>query len=170
MHSDTRPATPPRAAARLRRAALWAVRLALGAFFLMAGASKLVGAPDMIALFDEIGAGHWLRLLTGSVETAAAVMLLVPPVSALGAAALAGVMGLGAYFLYMAIPVVGAIRSIRDSQYVPRLFGACVVASCYAIFGLFDTSFSMELLLGFGPVCTALLLGFCVDQPRPVRT
>lgn len=91
MHSDTRPATPPRAAARLRRAALWAVRLALGAFFLMAGASKLVGAPDMIALFDEIGAGHWLRLLTGSVETAAAVMLLVPPVSALGAAALAGV-------------------------------------------------------------------------------
>ncbi|WIY52912.1 O-antigen ligase family protein [Devosia sp. YIM 151766] len=83
--------------------------------------------------------------------------------------ALAGILGLGAYLLYMAIPVAGAIKSVRDNQYVPRLFGACVIASCYAVFGLFDTSFSMELLLGFGPVCTAALLGFCVDQPWPSR-
>jgi O-antigen ligase len=77
--------------------------------------------------------------------------------------ALAGVMGLAAYFIYMATPVVGAWRGPRDSQYHPRLFAALVLAGCYAIFGLFDTSFSMEILLGFGPICAAALLGFCVD-------
>jgi O-antigen ligase len=77
--------------------------------------------------------------------------------------ALAGVMGLAAYFIYMATPVVGAWRGPKDSQYHPRLFAALVLAGCYAIFGLFDTSFSMEILLGFGPICAAALLGFCVD-------
>ena len=84
-------------------------------------------------------------------------------------AALAGVMGLAAYGLYMLIPVFGAVRSVRDSQYMPRLYGAVVVCLCYATFGLFDTSFAMELLLGFGPICTAALLGFCVDAPAPMK-
>lgn len=85
-------------------------------------------------------------------------------------AALAGILGLLAYFLYMATPIIGAMRSARDSQSRPRLFGAVILAACYAIFGLFDTSFSMEILLGFGPVCAAALLGFCVDAPAPAKT
>lgn len=80
-------------------------------------------------------------------------------------AALAGVMGLVAYFLYMTTPIIGAARSARDNQFVPRLYAACIVGTSYAVFGLFDTSFSMEVLLGFGPVCTAAILGFCVDAP-----
>ncbi len=44
-----------------------------------------------------------------------------------------------------------------------------MLALCYAIFGMFDTSFSMEVLLGFGPVCAAALLGFCVDVPSRQR-
>lgn len=84
-------------------------------------------------------------------------------------AALAGVMGLLAYLLYMVTPIISATRSPRDSQYLPRLYGAAVLALCYAIFGMFDTSFSMEVLLGFGPVCAAALLGFCVDGPSRRR-
>ncbi|ODT66666.1 MAG: hypothetical protein ABS75_26730 [Pelagibacterium sp. SCN 63-23] len=80
-------------------------------------------------------------------------------------AALAGIMGVGAYLIYMVTPLIGAIRSSKDSQYLPRLFGASTILVCYAVFGLFDTSFSMEVLLGFGPVCAAALLGFCVDRP-----
>ncbi|MFC3705298.1 O-antigen ligase family protein [Devosia honganensis] len=80
-------------------------------------------------------------------------------------AALAGVMGLASYVIYMSVPVVGAAKAPRDSQYAPRLFGGLVLATCYAVFGLFDVSFSMEILLGFGPICAAALLGFCVDEP-----
>jgi O-antigen ligase len=84
-------------------------------------------------------------------------------------AALAGIMGLAAYVIYMAGPILGAIRSRRDSQYLCRLYGTTVLAGSYATFGLFDTSFSMELLIGFGPVCAAALLGFCVDDPNLSR-
>jgi O-antigen ligase len=78
-------------------------------------------------------------------------------------AALAGVMGLTTYALYMAAPVVGALRSIDDSQKFCRIYGAVVILICYAVFGMFDTSFSMELLMGFGSIATAVLLGFCRD-------
>jgi uncharacterized membrane protein YphA (DoxX/SURF4 family) len=60
--------------------------------FLMAGAAKIGGGPEMIQLFDKIGIGQWLRYLTGSIEAAGALLLLVPGLAAIGAAMLACVM------------------------------------------------------------------------------
>ena len=39
--------------------ALWVVQIALAGMFLLAGGSKLLGAPAMVALFNTIGIGQW---------------------------------------------------------------------------------------------------------------
>jgi uncharacterized membrane protein YphA (DoxX/SURF4 family) len=81
---------------------LWVVQLGLAAMFLMAGGSKLAGAPAMVGLFDAIGIGQWFRYLTGSLEVAGAVLLLVPAVCGLGAALLVPVM-LGAITTHLVV-------------------------------------------------------------------
>ena len=68
--------------------ALWTVQVALAGMFLLAGGSKLVGAPAMVALFNAIGLGQWFRYVTGIIEVASAVALLVPAFAVFGALAL----------------------------------------------------------------------------------
>jgi putative oxidoreductase len=46
----------------------------------------------MVALFHAIGAGQWLRLLTGILERCGAVLIVAPKSRTTGAAPLAGVM------------------------------------------------------------------------------
>jgi len=70
---------------RTARIALWVLQLALAAMFLLSGGSKLFGAPAMVALFDAIGWGQWFRYVTGTVETSAAVLLLIPSAAVFGA-------------------------------------------------------------------------------------
>jgi uncharacterized membrane protein YphA (DoxX/SURF4 family) len=82
--------------------ALWVVQLGLTAMFLMAGGSKLAGAPAMVGLFDAIGIGQWFRYVTGTLEVLGAVLLLVPRVNGLGAALLIPVM-LGAITTHLAV-------------------------------------------------------------------
>lgn len=72
--------------------ALWALQAILAAVFVMVGASKLVGAQDMVDLFQDVGAGQWLRYVTGCLELTGAILLLIPRLSALGGLVLAGVM------------------------------------------------------------------------------
>jgi putative oxidoreductase len=71
---------------------LWAVQLALAGMFLLAGSSKLLGAPAMVGLFDAIGIGQWFRYLTGLVEVGSALALLVPTFAVFGALALVATM------------------------------------------------------------------------------
>ena len=52
--------------------ALWLVQIALAGMFLLAGGSKLLGAPEMVGLFDAIGIGQWFRYLTGFIEVGSA--------------------------------------------------------------------------------------------------
>jgi putative oxidoreductase len=68
--------------------ALWVVQIALAGMFLLAGGSKLLGAPAMVALFDTIGIGQWFRYVTGLVEVGSALALLTPRFAAFGALAL----------------------------------------------------------------------------------
>lgn len=76
----------------LANGALWVVQVLAAGMFFLAGGSKLAGAPAMVALFGAIGAGQWLRFLTGALEVSGAVALLVPALSGLGALLLVGVM------------------------------------------------------------------------------
>ncbi|XZE56356.1 DoxX family protein [Planctomycetaceae bacterium SH139] len=65
--------------------ALWVLQVLLAAMFLMAGISKLMGQEMMVQNFETIGLGQWFRYVTGAVEVAAAILLVVPNFSWLGA-------------------------------------------------------------------------------------
>lgn len=52
------------------------------------GLAKLFGDPAMVELFDDIGAGQWMRYLVGACELAGGIGLLIPKVRALAAAGL----------------------------------------------------------------------------------
>ena len=64
--------------ANANRRVLWTVRVVLALAFGAAGVAKLAGAAPMVQMFDLIGLGQWFRYLTGAVEIAGAVLLLVP--------------------------------------------------------------------------------------------
>jgi putative oxidoreductase len=68
---------------------LWALQIVSAGMFLMAGTLKLAGNPMMVQMFGVIGVGQWFRYLTGAIEVAGAVLLLIPPIAAYGAAVLA---------------------------------------------------------------------------------
>lgn len=85
----TSPGVRPRGAANV---ALLVIQVLLVPFYLAAGTAKLVGAQQMVEFFDEIGAGQWLRYLTGTVEVIGALGLLVPRLTGLAALGLTGLM------------------------------------------------------------------------------
>jgi uncharacterized membrane protein YphA (DoxX/SURF4 family) len=68
--------------------ALWVVQIGLAGMFLLAGGSKLLGAPAMVSLFNTIGIGQWFRYVTGLAEVGSALALLVPSIAVFGALAL----------------------------------------------------------------------------------
>src|SRR5467141_5385243 len=70
----------------------WVLQGLLAAAFLAAGGAKLFVAAMMVQIFDQIGMGQWFRVVTGLVEVAGAVALLVPGLAALGAAWLGATM------------------------------------------------------------------------------
>ena len=98
------PAIPrePVARGRVALLALWLTQSGLAAMFLFVGGLKLTGAPQLVALFDAIGVGQWLRYVTGSIEVVSAVALVVPGWSAFGALLLIPTM-VGAVFTHLFI-------------------------------------------------------------------
>lgn len=70
----------------------WGLRILAAAAFLAAGGAKIAGVPMMIAVFDHIGIGQWFRVLTGLVEVAGAIALLVPATAGIGGLLLATTM------------------------------------------------------------------------------
>ena len=92
--------------------ARWAAQFVLAGVFLLAGGSKLAGAPAMVALFDAIGVGQWFRYVTGLIEVGSAVALLVPSLAPFGAIALVATMAgaiLTHFFIVGGSPLVPAI-------------------------------------------------------------
>jgi hypothetical protein len=52
------------------------------------GFAKLSGQPMMVESFDKIGIGQWFRYLTGGIEVASAILLVIPRLTPVGAALL----------------------------------------------------------------------------------
>jgi putative oxidoreductase len=71
---------------------LWVAQIALASLFLLAGGSKLAGAPAMVTLFEAIGVGQWFRYVTGLIEVGSAIALFVPSLALFGAVALVATM------------------------------------------------------------------------------
>jgi putative oxidoreductase len=76
----------------MKRITLWTLTVAAAGMFLLAGSLKVIGEPTQVQLFGAIGLGQWFRYLTGSLEIAGAIGLLVPSASLLAALLLATVM------------------------------------------------------------------------------
>ena len=87
--SHAQPTAPPGTALNI---VLWTFQVLVALAFLAAGSGKLLGNPDVVTLFAALGAGQWLRYLTGTLEIVGALLLVVPGKSAFGALLLAGVM------------------------------------------------------------------------------
>jgi len=81
---------------------LWCVQALLALAFLGASSQKLMGAPAMVALFQAVGFGQWLRYVTGILELTGAVLIVVPKTRIIGAGLLAAVM-LGAITAHLFI-------------------------------------------------------------------
>jgi hypothetical protein len=110
-------------AGRARNIALWVLQAAAAAMFLMAGFSKLAGAPETVAMFDVIGIGQWFRYVTGVLEVAGAVLLLVPALAGAGAMLLAAVM-VGA--------VLATVLVVGGSPLLPLVLLAVLALIAYA--------------------------------------
>lgn len=85
---NTASAMPP-APGRAFKITSWALRLLAAAVFLAAGGAKIAGLPMMVGIFDSIGLGQWLRVFTGLVEVAGAIIILLPATAAWGGLLLA---------------------------------------------------------------------------------
>jgi uncharacterized membrane protein YphA (DoxX/SURF4 family) len=72
--------------------ALWGVQLLLALAFVGASWPKLLGRPDMVALFEAVSIGQWFRYVTGILELTAAVLIVVPKTRSVGAALLLPIM------------------------------------------------------------------------------
>jgi putative oxidoreductase len=65
----------------------WVPRVAMSLFFLSFGSQKFTDRM-WVQIFQTIGFGDWFRYLTGSMQIAGALLLLIPRTALIGAAIL----------------------------------------------------------------------------------
>jgi putative oxidoreductase len=71
---------------------IWGVQILTALAFLAAGGSKLSSAPAMVDMFEKVGFGQWFRYVTGSLEVAGALLVILPRTASIGGWLLATVM------------------------------------------------------------------------------
>jgi len=81
----------------LSSALTWLLTIFLVLAFLAAGGVKVASQPGMVAEFAQIGAGQWLRYVTGILEVSGAIGLLIPKIRFWAALQISAVMA-GATF------------------------------------------------------------------------
>jgi putative oxidoreductase len=72
--------------------ALWVLQALLALAFVGAASGKLLGKPEMVALFEAVGIGQWFRYVTGLLELTGALLIVVPRTKFFGAALLSVIM------------------------------------------------------------------------------
>ena len=82
--------------------ALWPIQIGLAFLFLQAGLLKVTGNPMMVSMFGVVGLGQWFRYLTGLLELAGSIGLLIPGLNGYAALLLSAVMA-GAVLTHLAI-------------------------------------------------------------------
>ncbi len=85
------------------------LRALLTLAFVAAGLAKLAGVDMMVATFDAVGVGQWLRYVTGIIEVGGAVLLWLPRRQVLASALLGGTM-VGAVLAHLF--VLGAAEGV----------------------------------------------------------
>ena len=75
-----------------RDGTLWVVQVLGATLAFVVGLAKLSGDEQMIQIFAAIGMGQWFRYVTGLIEFASAILLLIPALSGIGALLLVSTM------------------------------------------------------------------------------
>ncbi|HET9741734.1 MAG TPA: DoxX family protein [Terriglobales bacterium] len=80
----------------------WIIRAAVAFVFISTGLEKfsIGGGAEWIRIFHRIGYGDWFRYLTGALEIGGGLLLIIPPLTTVGAAALIACM-VGAIFFHI---------------------------------------------------------------------
>jgi uncharacterized membrane protein YphA (DoxX/SURF4 family) len=81
--------TSPRSTPHL---GVFTLRMGLALLFVVAGLAKLSGMTAMVALFNTLGLGQWLRYLVGIIEVVGALLLFTQRLAGVGALILSAVM------------------------------------------------------------------------------
>ena len=81
---------------------LWILSGLVALAFVFVGGSKLAGTAAMVELFDKVGLGQWFRYLTGLLEVAGGIGLLIPRYAFYAAVLLVIVM-IGAIITHVAV-------------------------------------------------------------------
>jgi putative oxidoreductase len=106
------------------RIALYALQVVLGLFLAVgSGLPKLFGEASAVQIFDQIGAGQWLRYLVGICEVAGGIGLLVPVVAGLAAACFVALM-IGATVVQLTV--------VHAYWYTPVIIGALMAVVAVA--------------------------------------
>ena len=69
---------------KIKRTGIWVLRVLVAIAFLASAGLKLAGAPGMVEDFAVLGLGQWLRIVSGVIEAAGAILVLAPGTSRLG--------------------------------------------------------------------------------------
>jgi hypothetical protein len=85
---NTTVSTNSQSLSKAKNISLWALQILTATAFLLAGFAKLSGQPMMVETFEKVGIGQWLRFVTGGIEVASAILLLIPRLTPVGAALL----------------------------------------------------------------------------------
>lgn len=99
-----------------RRLLVWGLRVAMALVFVVAGVMKLAAAREMVAVFNQVGLGQWLRLTVGLCELAGGLLLLVPR---LGGAAALGLIG---------VVIAAGMTEVVFMRQVPWMAVICFLA------------------------------------------
>lgn len=87
---------------KVRLITLWILSGLLALAFVGAGGTKLAGAAAMVEVFNKVGFGQWFRYLTGVLEVAGAIGLLISR-SAFYAAILLALVMVGAIIAHLTV-------------------------------------------------------------------
>jgi uncharacterized membrane protein YphA (DoxX/SURF4 family) len=90
MTHPTTQTEPPRR--RSANVLLWTAQIAVAAVFVFVAVLRLTGSSTTVQTFEQIGLGQWLRYVTGVVELAGGIGLLIPRLAGAAALGLVGVM------------------------------------------------------------------------------
>src|SRR5579872_1729959 len=85
---NTTVSTNSQSLSKAKNISLWALQILTATAFLLAGFAKLSGQPMMVETFEKVGIGQWFRFVTGGIEVASAILLLIPRLTPVGAALL----------------------------------------------------------------------------------
>ncbi len=77
----------------------------------------------------------------------------------------AGLMGVFAYLLLLAAPIVSVWFSPRNERWRFRLFAAVGFSAAYFVMGLTDTMFVFEIPKSMFVLCSAVIMAFFLDAP-----